>query len=223
MLGQFSNQVRLAVFASALAILPASIGFAQAHKGHHSGQNAGQKKQAKAMPRPVQAAKATHQQSAAPANGQVGSIANSPRPTNTALVSSLQASRTQLAQASHDYNGHRARALQEVDTAIRLLSTQPGQSKSAGSGLAKGATTTGGSGAVNTPGSKTGSATSNASGTNPSTSQPASNAELEQAHQLLQAMESRMDTTGVNQHSYIQAKDSVQGAIREINLALNGL
>jgi hypothetical protein len=43
---------------------------------------------------------------------------------------------------------------------------------------------------------------------------------LVEAHRLLQSLESRMSSKGINDHQYKQAKDAIQNAVRELNLAL---
>jgi hypothetical protein len=213
-----ASQVRAAVLGTLLAMVPASTGFGQSHKGHQaakhssSGQN-----QAQTAAKP---AKATPHPHASPMNNQP--IANQPRPSNAALASSLQSTRMQLAQADYDDKGHRTRALQEINDAIRLLGSQAGPLNTGNGGL-----TRSGSMAQSGNGNGTAKAISSrtvaGSGTKTATAQEKSEAQLLAAHQALQSIESRMDISGMNAHGYVQAKSSVQNAIRELNLALNGL
>lgn len=236
---------RAAALAIVLALAPASTLFAQSHKGHHSGKGgsggqgmtkAAQPARAATAPartmKPPQASttKATnaHANQAGAGTHQNHSNANQARPSDAALVSSLQSTRTHLNQANHDYNGHRAQALRQVENAIRLLSAQAGHSRTgnATAGVARSSPaggTTGGSAAASRSGAVAGSGSQGNSGTGQGISQATSDSHLREAQQALQTLESQMGTEGMNAHSFIQAKSAVQGAIRELNLALNDL
>jgi hypothetical protein len=242
------SQVRAAAFATILAMVPASTVFAQAHKGHHAGMHraAGQNtaktaQQAKAANQPAnptthpQASTTTSQKStASPASGthQNNPSTNKPRPSNAALVSALHSARTQLAQTTHDYKGHRARAMQEVGAAIKFLANQGGRSIAAnananGTTQASRSGTAAGTNPATGNSTRTAASTSTRTGTGSATgqgmSQGASDAQLRQAQQALQSIESQMDSSGMNPHGFVQAKSSLQNAIRELNLALNDL
>jgi hypothetical protein len=191
-----SNPVRAAVLVCLLSLRPASSGFAQAHGAKHGGgahkaQQAAAKPPAKAVT-PPKTATVTHQKAEPDPPGH-----QQPAQSDEELVASLYSTKTHLAHAGQDNLGHRARALQEVDTAIKLLSPQDKPA-----GLAK----------TNLP--RQSSTTTAASGPNPPISH------LSEARQLLQTVESRMSGDGISSHQYMLARRSIQTAVRELNLAL---
>jgi hypothetical protein len=230
------SQVRAAAFATILAMVPASTVFAQAHKGHHAGMHRAAGQNTAKTAQQAKAAKTTTSQksTASPASGthQNNPSTNKPRPSNAALVSALHSARTQLAQTTHDYKGHRARAMQEVGAAIKFLANQGGRSIAAnananGTTQASRSGTAAGTNPATGNSTRTAASTSTRTGTGSATgqgmSQGASDAQLRQAQQALQSIESQMDSSGMNPHGFVQAKSSLQNAIRELNLALNDL
>lgn len=168
-----------------------------------------------------QQAKATQRQSASTIKNQNAAFhhtnANTPSPSNTAPASTLHSTMTRLNQAEHDYNGHRARAIHEISTAIRHLGTQAGQSNTGNTGPAHSGNANGTNTATRTA---TGTGTGTATGSGQKLPQAMSDAYLREAQQSLVSLESQMNTNGINSHSFTQAKSSVQNAIRELNLAL---
>ena len=184
-------------------------------------------------------AKATPHQQAATMKSQNGLRPNingdNQNPANASLVSSLHATMTPLAQADHDYNGHRARAMHEINAAIQHLSAQAGRPNAGNAGLARSGTTAqpgniarpgnvnGTNNAIRTGprnGAGAGTGTVAGTGTGRRMPQATSDAYLREAHQSLLNVESQLNTNGINPHHFTQAKASVQAAIRELNLAL---
>jgi hypothetical protein len=215
MMSTTASQVRAAVFGTILAIVPASTGFDQSHKAHAAGKHSSSgQNPVQNVAKPAQPVKGTPHPQAPPMNNQP--IANQPRPSNAALASSLQSTRMQLAQADHDDKGHRTRALQEINNAIRLLGSQASQ----GNAVLTRSGTMAHSGSGN---DETKAIRSRTVAKKAATAQERSDTQLREAQQALQSVESQMDTSGTNAHSYVQAKSLVQNAIRELNLALNGL
>jgi hypothetical protein len=193
----FSKPARATTLVIILALVPTSGGFAQAHKGKHQGnakakQPATAAHPAKAMT-PPQTTKANPQTTSAHST----TMSHQPTKSSEELLAALHSTRTLLTQANHDPLGHKTRALQEVGNAIKLLSTQ-------------------------TKGSRTGqtSTTPTKSTSIGQTSPATSEADLTEAQKQLQSVESEMAGEGVNAHQITRARNSVQNAIRELNLAL---
>jgi hypothetical protein len=209
MMNATSSRVRAAALVTILALVPASAVVAQHHKGQHKGA-------AKQQPRNMAsaAAKVTQQKPVStlknPTVATHQTNGNHRNPPNEALVSTMHSTMTLLNQADHDYNGHRDRAMQEINAAIRHLDAQTGQSSPVNAGLAQSGNANGPNIAIRT-----------GTGTGPKMPQATSDAHLREAQQSLQGIDSRMNINGVNPHSFTQAKASVQNAIRELNLALN--
>jgi hypothetical protein len=185
------RHVRAAAIAAIFAMVSASAVDAQHHKGKQGGgtrPNAAPaaKPQAKAMP---------HQQPSSMKSEHHDTNGNHRNPSNESLVSSLHSTMAQLARTDHHYNGRRAQAVREINTAVKLLSPQAGPSNTA---LAQ---------------------SGNIRRVPPATS----DAYLREAQKSLLDLEAQMDISGINPHKFIQAKASVQNAIRELNLALNDL
>ncbi len=125
------------------------------------------------------------------------------------MVSSLHSVVASLQQADHDYNGHRMKAIQHLDHAIRTL--QPG---SAGTRIGVGA----GGSHNNLAG--IGSNGRGAGNNGPRIPQAQSDAHLRQAHEQLLAVESQMFGGGNMAAHHQQAHTHVQRAIQELNVAL---
>ena len=121
-------------------------------------------------------------------------------PANAAVIKTLISAHKLLAEANHDYDGHRAKAAQEVHEAVMALGhhrhpkAQPGTTPNNGAGVPpKGGN--GGQQKTHEP-------------------QSVSDGQLQQAQQLLQAA-----LTQLGNHP--KAAASVKAAIAEINLALS--
>jgi hypothetical protein len=209
MMNTTSSLVRAAAIVTILALVPASAAVAQHHKGQHKGAA---QQQSKNMVRV--AAKVTQPQPAStlknPNGAMLQASGNHQNPPNAVLVSTMHSTLTHLNKADHDYNGHRSRAMHEINTAIRHLGLQNGQSNSGIASLAQSGNANG-----------TNTAIRAGTGTGPKVPQATSDTHLREAQKSLQGIDSRMNINGVNPHSFTQAKASVQNAIRELNLALN--
>jgi hypothetical protein len=143
------------------------------------------------------------------------STSHQPTKSREELIESLHSSRTYLTQANHDYQGHRAKALEEVGNAIKMLSPATSQAKATQAGLASANHAK----AANPPASSTPTTSPTKASASP-ISQATSDEHLAEAKQLLQSVESQMANTGINSHQFMQARSSIQIAIRELNLAL---
>jgi hypothetical protein len=185
---------RLALLGFVLILAPGSSSFAQTHKGKHGGHHQPATVSKPAQPAPASKSPAAHPQQAATA--QAGAH---PQPTLTdaELMDSLHRSRAHLAQAGRDDRGRQTRALQEVNSAINLLSTPSRSTKTDPRSQQPGIVET--------------------SGPRPEFT---SETHVSEAQRLLEAIEARMSGDGVNAHGYVQARASIQNAIRELNLAL---
>ena len=232
-----SSPIRAAVLALTFASLPASAAFAQ-HRGHHQGGGGGGgAAQARPAAKPAQAARPAARPAAKPmqhaqtTNGQANVVR--PRPSDSSIVSSLHSMRTQLAQADQDYNGHRGRAMRDIDEALRLMGNRSGMGGMGSVGAGRSGNPTGvnrasGSTVSNRSGTATGTGTTNGSGSGTTSgsgtrqpmNQAGSDTQLRQTRQMLRNLESRMDTSGMNPANYVQAKSAVQSALRQLNLAL---
>jgi hypothetical protein len=186
--------VRAATLMLFLTLVPGGDVVAQAHKGKHhatSQQTKAKPAQQAATPQP---AKPMHPQPAAPEAPAQHSQSHQPPKSTEELVASLHSTKTHLAQVAHDDQGHKTKALQEVGNAIKLLSPRAGSASPV-----KGALT--------------------ASSAEHPAAATSAEAHLGEAQRLLQAVESQMSGHGVTAHQYIQARNSVQNALRELNLA----
>lgn len=129
---------------------------------------------------------------------------------NAAVVTQLHSTLTMLAQADHDYNGHRVRAMHHIGTAIRSL--QPAAARS-GQGNPAAAYVNNRNGNANAAGAGNGTG----KGKMP---QAASDQHLRQSLQALGTVESHLTNFGSTQH-HVRARNSVQQAMSELNVALN--
>ena len=128
---------------------------------------------------------------------------------NTAVLTALNSSLTTLANAEHDYNGHRVRAMHEVSAAIRHM--QPAGSRAVNPGITPGASArvlAGFGAGGNVP--------------RPRMPQATSDAHLRDALRSLSTIQTRMNTQGqAGNRNHVQARSSVQRATQELRLALN--
>ncbi len=127
-----------------------------------------------------------------------------------------------LAQADHDYQGHRELAMRHVHTAIRHLvpnAAGRGQQNQAGSSVTNGG---GGVGAGNGGAAGgTGNGGAGTSGTGKKRMpQATSDQHLQQALQSLTAIHGQI-TSGGTTPNHARAATAVQNAIRELNIALS--
>ena len=228
-----STRNRATFLALAFALAPISAAFAQHHGGHHKGGHQGgaaltAKPAAKAA-MPARPAPKTMQHAQA-ANNQAN--ANRPRPSDASLVSSLHSARMQLSQAGHDYDGHRGRAMREIEAAMRLLGHRSGRANTGAlggrpvrelrhrrePGRAARPPANRTRGPRPAPGPRPRPAqppapirTGTGSTAGQSTTQAASRlAASIGAADPMQSLESQMDTNGMNPHNFVQAKDAVQ-------------
>jgi hypothetical protein len=124
---------------------------------------------------------------------------------NSHVIAALHTALNSLNQADHDYQGHRVRAIHHVGAAIHSL--QPG----AGSGNpANAALALNGNGNLNAAGA----------GQNNRMPQATSDAHLRKALQSLSSVHNHLTGNGSTQH-HARARNSVQMAMQELNLALN--
>jgi hypothetical protein len=158
---------------------------------------------------------------------------------NGQMISQLHATMRLLAQADHDYQGHRARAMHEIGTAIRHLEpatarrNQPNPALaylSAGNGNGNGNANGNGNGIRNGNGNGSGNGTGNGNGNGtragggagPKNRMPqaASDAHLRNALQSLSTMQAELANFG-SAPNHVRAHAAVQSAIQELNVALN--
>ena len=114
------------------------------------------------------------------------------------MMGQLRAAHKLLAQSDHDYQGHRAKAAEEVRNAIKLLSYNHHHHKNGQSGHSGHAAQSG------TPATKTA----------PALPQATSDAQLQQAQQLLNGVLTQLNS------NHPKAAGNVKAAIVEINTAL---
>jgi hypothetical protein len=142
---------------------------------------------------------------AARPNGQKG--AGTTASPYAAQVAALRQTRALLAQANHDYKGHRAAAVKEITAAIHAL--QPPRTTVAAPKRGPGK---GGTPGPKTPGAKTGGKTG---GNEP---QAVSDAQLQQAITQLTTIQSQLASqTGTGPAA---ASAAVQKAVQELKTAL---
>jgi hypothetical protein len=124
---------------------------------------------------------------------------------NGQLVSELHSTMLLLAQAQHDYQGHRVRAIHQIGNAIRTLepaSVRRNQANAASS-IAN-----------------IGNANGTGAGNKNRMPQATSDGHLQTALQRLNTIENQLTNFGSTSH-HARARLDVQKAIQELNLALN--
>ena len=209
-----TSLVGAATLAAFLVLAPVSAVDAQGPRGHQGGRHQGNIANNGHPASANQPRTAARQHPAARANA----VANK-TPSKAPVVAGLHSAATNLNQAEQDYNGHRARALLEVNAALRYMNAQNGQTSQGTTGLSGASTSTG---QRSTLANGAGTGTGNAIGTGLGSSQVASDAQLRQALQSLLAIESQMGNGGTAQGNSAQAMASVQQAITELSAALSG-
>lgn len=136
---------------------------------------------------------------------------------NSSVVPALQSALSTLSSAQHDYQGHRVKAMHEVQAAIRHM--QPAAARSVGGGIAPSVN----NGIIPGPNASA-LAGFGAGAAVPKTAMPqaTSDAHLRKALQSLSVVEShlRAQTQSANR-AHVQAHGSVQRAAQELRLALN--
>jgi hypothetical protein len=153
---------------------------------------------------------------------------------NAMIARSLHSTLQVLAQADHDYQGHRELAMRHVHTAIRHLvpnaagrgqQNQAGSSVpnggggvGAGNGGAAGGTGNGGAGTGGTGGGSGGTVTGGIG--KKRMPQATSDQHLQQALQSLTAIHAQIMSGGTTPN-HARAATAVQNAIRELNIALS--
>lgn len=140
---------------------------------------------------------------------------NTHRPTNAQILSGLHSVMSELNRADHDYQGHRAQAIQHLNTAVRSL--QP-QGSNANLGMnanlnANRVTLTSATGNRNGVAGAPGAAAHRMP-------QAQSDAHLKQGRQRLLTFQNQMANTNSNQHHKV-VYTHAQKAMQELNLALN--
>ena len=212
----------LAVWAVSLVLSAGDVVQAQARKGGHAAQKsnppgkppASAKKPA---PEPTQTIKA--EGGAAPkAESRPGSktAAEVPIPSDQEVHSRLLQARDLLNHRGGEHQGRRTRARQEVERALALLSYD-GEVLPAEI-LAKGTADPGRE--KPNEARKPGDPTAPARGAQKGSGKRQPDLSLEQARDILQDLESRMSANGVSRHEFIQTRDTLREALRELNLAL---
>ena len=154
---------------------------------------------------------------------------------NGQIISQLHATMRLLAQADHDYQGHRARAIHDVGTAIRDLEpatarrNQPNPAMAYltagnGNGNRNGNGNGNGNGNRNGNGNSSGNGNGNGAGAGAGQknrmSQAASDANLQNALQSLSTIQAELANFG-STPNHVRANASIQRAIQELNVALN--
>jgi hypothetical protein len=137
------------------------------------------------------------------------------RQVNHQLVSELRGTMALLHQADHDYNGHRALAIQHLSRAVHALNPNAGQMASNHTGL-------GNNGTGNRSGNGTGNLNGNATGKGQANKMPqaTSDQHLQQALQRLNVIQNQVSNVGSNGH-HAQALGHVRSATQELRTALN--
>jgi hypothetical protein len=133
---------------------------------------------------------------------------------NGQIVSQLRATLNLLSQADHDYQGHRARAMHAIGSAMNHLQPRSFSSSQYNLAAPTVATPAGASTAV----AVTRTAT-NGPGRN-QMPQATSDAHLQNALQSLNGIQGELTNTGGTQH-HVRARQAVQLAIQELNTALS--
>jgi hypothetical protein len=134
---------------------------------------------------------------------------------NNQLVTELRGTMRLLHQADHDYNGHRARAIQHLSRAVNTIhpSTNMGQMNGMNRGQGNGAA--GARAGLGKGGNRTGAA--NGQNKMP---QAQSDQHLQQAMQRLTVIQNQISNVGSNQR-HAQALNHIQQATQELRVALN--
>jgi hypothetical protein len=124
-------------------------------------------------------------------------------PNNGQVIAALRSAMSLLAQADHDYQGHRARALGHVGTAVRHLEPAAVRRNQPNPAMA-----------FQNAGNGAGAGKKNAM------PQATSDAHLRNAMQQLNAVHTQLTNFG-STPNHARARGSVQNAIQELNIALN--
>jgi hypothetical protein len=133
------------------------------------------------------------------------------RQINNQLVAELHGTMRLLHQADHDYNGHRARAIQHLTHAVHTIhpNTNMGQMNGTNRGQGNGVAGLGNGG----------NRTGGANGQN-KMPQAQSDQHLQQALQRLTVIQNQISNVGSNQR-HAQALNHIQQATQELRTALN--
>ena len=122
-----------------------------------------------------------------------------------------------LARANHDYQGHRARAMQHVSMAIRSLSHQSMGYRGMGMGMGNGMNLAGAMGMRRVGGGGAGFGARRTM----VMSQAQSDAIMSQALRTLQGIGMQLGSTGTYSGGHAQASMHVQRATQEVGIALS--
>ena len=131
---------------------------------------------------------------------------------NRAIVSRLRSVHASLARIDHDYQGHRIRAMHSISMAIRQLSHR--SMVYGGSGFASGM------GGNRLMGNRQGGLGAGGRRGQP-LSQAQSDARMGQSLRILQGVNMQLSSQGANTSGHARARGHIQGAIRELNVALS--
>jgi hypothetical protein len=146
-------------------------------------------------------------------NGANRGAMNQQRQNNHQIVSEIRGTMLILTQADHDYNGHRVRAIHQLQLAAHSMN--PNRGGGGGAGNAGGAAGNRGAGRGNGGGAR-GAARTGAN----KMPQAQSDQHLQQALQRLGTIENQLANVGTNQ-GHATAMQHVRMAMGELRTALN--